>query len=72
MLPITQNRLLSFLTSEKENLIAEWNENIIVSEDDPYKQKINKNAEEMYTIIMAVFTKTNEELDGYLQKSHLS
>jgi signal transduction histidine kinase len=68
MLPITQNRLLSFLTSEKEKLIAEWNENIIVSEDDPYKQKVIKNAEEMFTIILAVFTKSNEELDGYLQK----
>jgi signal transduction histidine kinase len=68
MLPITQNRLLSFLTSEKENMIAEWNENIIVSEDDPYKQKVIKNAEEMYMIILAVFTKSNEELDGYLQK----
>jgi len=68
MLPITQNRLLSFLTSEKENMIAEWNENIIVSEDDPYKQKVIKNAEEMYMIILAVFTKSNEELEGYLQK----
>src|SRR5574342_1130551 len=68
MLPITQNRLLSFLTSEKEILIAEWNEKIIVSEYDPYKQKINKNAEEMYAIILSVFTKTNEELDEHLQK----
>ena len=68
MLPITQNRLLSFLTSEKENMIAEWNENIIVSEDDPYKQKVIKNAEEMYMIILAVFTKSNEELDVFLQK----
>lgn len=68
MLPITQNRLLSFLSSEKEHLIAEWNEMIIVSEDDPYKLRITKNAEEMYGIIMAIFSKTNEELEVHLQK----
>lgn len=68
MLPITQNRLLSFLSSEKEHLIAEWNEMIIVSEDDPYKLRITKNAEEMYGIIMAIFSKSNEELEVHLQK----
>lgn len=68
MLPITDNRLLSFLTSEKENLIADWTEKIIVSEDDPYKEKINKNAENMYAIILSVFSKTNEELEDHLQK----
>lgn len=68
MLPITQNRLLSFLSSEKEHLIAEWNKTIIVSEDDPYKLRITKNAEEMYGIIMAIFSKSNEELEVHLQK----
>lgn len=68
MLPITQNRLLSFLSSEKEHLISEWNEMIIVSEDDPYKLRITKNAEEMYGIIMAIFSKSNEELEVHLQK----
>ncbi|MBS8262904.1 GHKL domain-containing protein [Mesobacillus boroniphilus] len=68
MLPITDNRLLSFLTSEKQNLIAEWTEKIIVSEDDPYKEKIRNNAENMYVIILSVFSKTSEELEEHLQK----
>ena len=68
MLPITDNRLLSFLTSEKENLIADWTNNIIVSEDDPYKEKISKNAERMYVIILSVFSKTSEELEEHIQK----
>jgi signal transduction histidine kinase len=68
MLPITDNRLLSFLTSEKENLIADWTDKIIVSEDDPYKEKISKNGEKMYAIILSVFTKTSEELEEHLQK----
>jgi signal transduction histidine kinase len=68
MLPITDNRLLSFLTSEKENLIADWTDKIIVSEDDPYKEKISKNAERMYTIILSVFSRTSEELEEHLQK----
>jgi signal transduction histidine kinase len=68
MLPITQSRLLSFLTSEKETLIAEWNEIIIVSEDDPYKQKIKKNANEMFEIIVAVFSISNDELEDQLQR----
>jgi signal transduction histidine kinase len=68
MLPITDNRLLSFLTSEREQLIADWSVKIIVSEDDPYKEKITKNAEKMYEIILSVFSKTNEELEDHLQK----
>ncbi|MBT2678035.1 histidine kinase [Bacillus sp. ISL-35] len=68
MLPITDNRLLSFLTSEREQLIADWTVKIIVSEDDPYKEKIAKNAEKMYEIILSVFSKTNEELEEHLQK----
>jgi signal transduction histidine kinase len=68
MLPITDNRLLSFLTSEKENLIADWTEKIIVSEDDPYKEKISKNAERMYEVILSVFSKTNEELEEHIQE----
>ncbi|WLR54001.1 histidine kinase N-terminal domain-containing protein [Mesobacillus subterraneus] len=68
MLPITDNRLLSFLTSEKENLIADWTDEIIVSEDDPYKEKINKNAEKMYAIILSIFSKTSDELEEHLQK----
>ncbi|MBT2684771.1 histidine kinase N-terminal domain-containing protein [Bacillus sp. ISL-37] len=68
MLPITDNRLLSFLTSEKEKLIADWTDNIIVSEDDPYKEKISKNAERMYVIILSVFSKTSEELEEHIQK----
>ena len=69
MLPKIQNQLHSFLISEKENLIAEWNENILVSEDDPYKEKVNKNAEEMYGIILSIFSKSTEELDEHLQKT---
>ncbi|ESU32433.1 hypothetical protein G3A_11155 [Bacillus sp. 17376] len=68
MLPITDNRLLRFLTSEKEKLIADWTDNIIVSEDDPYKEKISKNAERMYVIILSVFSKTSEELEEHIQK----
>ncbi|MBT2695809.1 histidine kinase N-terminal domain-containing protein [Bacillus sp. ISL-55] len=68
MLPITDNRLLSFLTSEKEKLIADWTENIIVSEDDPYKEKISKNAERMYAVILSVFSKTSEELEEHIQE----
>ncbi len=68
MLPITDNRLLSFLTSEKENLIADWTEKIIVSEDDPYKEKISKNAERMYAVILSVFSRTSEELEEHIQE----
>ncbi len=68
MLRITDNRLLSFLTSEREQLIADWTVEIIVSEDDPYKEKITKNAEKMYGIILSVFSKTNEDLEEHLQK----
>ncbi len=68
MLSITDNKLLSFLTSEKEKVIADWTDNIIVSEDDPYKKKISKKAEKIYDMLLSVFSKSSEELEEHLQK----
>jgi hypothetical protein len=68
MMPNITNPLLSFLISEKEALIAEWNENLFVSEDDPYKAKINKNADEMFGVILAVLSIANKDLDEQIQK----
>jgi len=67
MLPIMDNRLFSFLISEREQLIADWTVKIIVSEDDPYREKITNSAEKMYEIILSVFSDTKEELEEHLQ-----
>lgn len=61
------NRLFSFLISEREQLIADWTVKIIVSEDDPYREKITNSAEKMYEIILSVFSDTKEELEEHLQ-----
>lgn len=67
MLPIMDNRLFSFLISEREQLIADWTVKIIVSEDDPYREKTTNSAEKMYEIILSVFSDTKEELEEHLQ-----
>ncbi|KIY21864.1 histidine kinase [Mesobacillus subterraneus] len=66
-MPIMDNRLFSFLISEREQLIADWTVKIIVSEDDPYREKITNSAEKMYEIILSVFSDTKEELEEHLQ-----
>ncbi|WP_210364704.1 histidine kinase N-terminal domain-containing protein [Bacillus sp. REN3] len=68
MRPITQNRLLGFLINEKESLISEWNDKIIISVEDPFKDKIIRNADGMYHIILEIFSKGNDEIDEQLQR----
>ncbi|KKK36019.1 histidine kinase [Mesobacillus campisalis] len=68
MQAVTQKRLSDFLESQKEILVADWNSKVIVAADDPYKHKINSNAEEMINIILEIFSKSDDELEPFIKR----
>ncbi|WP_121609716.1 histidine kinase N-terminal domain-containing protein [Mesobacillus foraminis] len=65
---VTKKKMTDFLLSEKDSLIAEWTKKIQISEDDPYRDKISSNAEEMLGIIINLFSKPDDEVDLHIEK----
>ncbi|PLR90078.1 histidine kinase N-terminal domain-containing protein [Bacillus sp. T33-2] len=68
MLPVTKKRLIEFLVAEKEGLLEEWHKKILVSEEDPFKEKIKENGEAMFRIIINIFSKSDDEQEQFIQK----
>lgn len=68
MVSVTNQKLTAFLETEKENLLDDWNKKVLLSDDDPYKEKVKDNAASMFNIILDVFSKSEAELDDHLQK----
>ncbi|SEN11013.1 Signal transduction histidine kinase [Mesobacillus persicus] len=60
---VTQKKLTDFLEIKKEALINEWNHKMIVAEDDLYRD----NAKEMIRILLEMFSKSDEELEPYIE-----
>ena len=48
--------LAAFLERNRESFIAEWNEKIIVQDNDPYKHRIVENGDEMYRLAISAVT----------------
>ncbi|CAM3646432.1 histidine kinase N-terminal domain-containing protein [Mesobacillus zeae] len=65
---VAKRRLVEFLESEKDHFLAEWHLNIIIEAEDPFKSKFIDNAEEMFRMILELFSKPDSELEKYIQK----
>ena len=68
MQAITQKRLMDFLEEEKDSLLTEWKHKIIVDDEDPYKDKFYENAVHMFTIILEMFSKTEDEQKSTIEE----
>ncbi len=62
---ITQKRLSDFLEAEKDSLIAEWTNKIILSNEDPLSQT---NARQMIHTILDILSQTHVDLDSRIKK----
>ncbi|MBN8198961.1 MULTISPECIES: histidine kinase N-terminal domain-containing protein [Bacillaceae] len=64
----TNNAILELLLTEKEDLLSEWNEKILINKDDPFKDKIKDNGNAMFQLIIQFLIKDGDELEEYIQK----
>ncbi|MGJ7919391.1 histidine kinase N-terminal domain-containing protein [Neobacillus sp. LXY-4] len=67
MIAAPKKRLLDFLVDQKNNIFNEWENRILVSTGDSFKEIVRKNREVIYHIIVNMLTKSGEDLDCYMR-----
>ncbi|MDQ0973122.1 signal transduction histidine kinase [Neobacillus niacini] len=60
--------LIAFFNKNKEELLREWENSIVISKGDPYKEKISLNGIAIFNIVLTMHTMTEEELLETIQK----
>ncbi|MEH7013810.1 histidine kinase N-terminal domain-containing protein [Neobacillus niacini] len=68
MLSEVQMDLITFLDKNKEKLIREWENSIVISNGDPYKEKISQNGIAIFNIVLTMHTMSEKELLESIQK----
>lgn len=69
MLTTSKRRLFDFFVDQKDDLFTEWKSKILVSSDDYFKEKIQKNREFIYETIINMLCKSEAELASFLKKN---
>lgn len=67
MLTQKKEALLNFFKSQKQQLLYDWDKSIIVSDKDPFRDKILANGESLFNMVLMVFKMTQEELLEYIE-----
>ncbi|NHM31796.1 histidine kinase N-terminal domain-containing protein [Neobacillus terrae] len=67
MLTQKKEALLNFFKSQKKQLLYDWDKSIIVSDEDPFRDKILANGESLFNLVLMVFKMTQEELLEYIE-----
>jgi signal transduction histidine kinase len=60
--------LIAFFNKNKKELLLEWENSIVISKGDPYKDKISLNGIAIFNIVLTMHTMTEEELLETIQK----
>jgi len=60
--------LIDFFNKNKEELLREWENSIVISKGDPYKEKISLNGIAIFNIVLSMHTMTEKELLETIQK----
>ena len=60
--------LITFFAKNKKSVLKEWENSIVISNGDPYKEKMSENGEELFNIILDMHTMTTEELSECIRQ----
>jgi signal transduction histidine kinase len=61
--------LIAFFNKNKEELIREWENLIVISKGDPYKEKISQNGIAIFNIVLTMHTMSEKELLDSIEKN---
>ncbi|PWW27868.1 signal transduction histidine kinase [Cytobacillus oceanisediminis] len=64
----TNDVILELLHNERENLLSEWKNKILITDDDPYKEQIRDNGDAMFNLVIQFLLKSKKDLEGYIQQ----
>lgn len=68
MLSGVQTELIAFFEKNKESLVQEWENSIVISNGDPFKEKIRQNGIAIFDVVLAMHTMSEEDLLEIIQK----
>ena len=71
MLSEGRTELIDFFDRNRENLVREWENQIVISNGDPYKEKIRLNGIAIFNIVLSMHTMSDQELLEIIQKHAL-
>ncbi|MGG3560226.1 histidine kinase N-terminal domain-containing protein [Neobacillus rhizosphaerae] len=63
-----QTDLVAFFQKNKEKLVQEWEDSIVINHEDPFKMKIRENGEALLKVILSMHKVTNDELLEIIKK----
>jgi signal transduction histidine kinase len=68
MLTGANTDLIAFFDQNKESLVREWENSIVISNGDPYKEKIRKNGIALFKVILNMHKTSERELLDTIEK----
>ena len=71
MLSEVQSDLIAFFDKNKEILLREWENSIVISNGDPFKEKIRDNGIALFNVILNMHLMSEQELLDIIQKHAL-
>ncbi|MDM5328414.1 histidine kinase N-terminal domain-containing protein [Neobacillus sp. CF12] len=71
MLSEGRTELIDFFDRNRESLVREWENQIVISNGDPYKEKIRLNGIAIFNIVLSMHTMSDQELLEIIQKHAL-
>ncbi|MBY0123116.1 histidine kinase N-terminal domain-containing protein [Bacillus sp. S/N-304-OC-R1] len=72
MLTKSSKQVVEILYKEKLNMLDVWEENIQVSTDDPFKDRMKENGEVMFYLLIQCFSSKEEDLVKMIRKFAIS
>ncbi|MEC1524111.1 histidine kinase N-terminal domain-containing protein [Neobacillus niacini] len=68
MLSEVRMDLIAFFEKNKDQLLREWENSIVISKGDPYKEKISQNGIAIFNIVLNMHTMSEKELLNSIEK----
>src|SRR4051794_1862489 len=63
-----QTDLIAFFNQNKEKLVKEWENAIVINQGDPFKMKIRENGQALLDVILSMHTIAKQELLNIIEK----
>ncbi|MBS4188737.1 GHKL domain-containing protein [Bacillus sp. FJAT-49705] len=72
MLTRTNRIVVELLQSEKEKMLTDWEQKILVSSNDPFKDRMKENGEVLFYLLTQCFTNKRDDLNKIIRSFSIS
>ncbi|MBP2241040.1 signal transduction histidine kinase [Cytobacillus eiseniae] len=72
MVTSTTENIVDFLLAGKEQILNEWKDNILITTDDPFKDRMEENGEVLFYLVLQSLTVKTDKLEGIIRNFSIS